>query len=105
MATAAWRRRFDDVIAAGIEVWKCPSVVHAKIIVADDRVPVGTLNLDAWALYRDHEVALLAESDEIAEVFRTQIVDVDIATSQPGRGPSGVGHVVRWFADKIVYFL
>ena len=62
-ATAALRHRYDDLLAAGVEMWELPgTVVHAKVIVADDVVSFGTVNLDAWALYRNSEIMMIARS-------------------------------------------
>ena len=54
----AFLHMYDEMLAAGIEIWEYPAVVHAKVIVADDRVLIGTLNLDAWAMYRNPEMGL-----------------------------------------------
>ena len=62
-ATAALRHRYAELMAAGVEVWELPgTVVHAKIVVADDVVSLGTVNLDAWALYRNSEIMMMARS-------------------------------------------
>ena len=37
-------------------------MVHAKVVVADDTVVFGTVNFDAWSLYRNYEIAMLARS-------------------------------------------
>ena len=34
--------------------------MHAKVVVADDVVSFGTVNQDAWALYRNSELMMLA---------------------------------------------
>jgi cardiolipin synthase len=70
--------RFQE---AGVEVWLHPILPHCKVVLADDRVLVGTTNLDAWALYRNWEVGLFFEDAGVAEVFRTRLFDVDIARS------------------------
>src|SRR3954463_10340951 len=67
--------------AAGVEVWLHPILPHCKVVLADDRVLVGTTNLDAWALYRNWEIGLFFEDAEVAETFRTDLFDVDIARS------------------------
>ncbi len=42
-ATAALRHRYAELAAAGVEVWELPgTVVHAKVVVADDVVSFGT---------------------------------------------------------------
>jgi cardiolipin synthase A/B len=67
LATAALRHRYADLSAPGVEVWELAgTVVHAKVVVADDVVSFGTVNLDAWALYRNSELMLLARSAEVA---------------------------------------
>ena len=43
----------------GVEIFEYPALVHAKVIVSDDRAIVGTLNLDAWAMFRNPEHGLL----------------------------------------------
>src|SRR6185295_4558654 len=66
-ATAALKHRYTDLIAAGVEVWEMPgTVVHAKVVIADDVVSFGTVNLDAWALYRNSEILMIARSQEAA---------------------------------------
>ena len=57
-AEAGLSHHYRDLIDAGVEMWEYPgAVVHAKVVVADDQVSFGTVNLDAWALYRDFELA------------------------------------------------
>jgi cardiolipin synthase len=80
----AFKHRYDELLAAGVEIWEYPAVVHAKVIVADDRTLIGTLNLDAWALYRNPEIGLLFESAAVAEQFRAVLFEPDIAASKPG---------------------
>ena len=62
-ASAALRHRYDDLIGAGVEIWELPgTVVHAKVVVADDVASFGTVNLDSWALYRNSEIAMITRS-------------------------------------------
>ena len=62
-ASAALRHRYADLFVAGAEVWELPgTVVHAKVVVADDVASFGTVNLDAWALYRNSELMMLTSS-------------------------------------------
>ena len=70
-ATAALRHRYEELAGAGVELWEVPgTVVHAKVVVADDVVSFGTVNLDAWALYRNSEIMMIARSRELAERLR-----------------------------------
>ena len=89
-ATAALKHHYADMLGAGIEVWELPeTVVHAKVIVADDIVSFGTVNLDAWALYRNSEIMMIARSAEAAALFEERLFEPDIARSHPGEPPSG----------------
>jgi cardiolipin synthase len=106
-ASAALRHRYEDLIAAGVEIWELPgTVVHAKVVVADDVVSFGTVNLDSWALYRNSEIAMIARSAETAALFEARLFEPDIARSHPGTPPSGFGEEFEsWLWDKLTYFL
>ena len=81
-ASAALRHRYPDLIAAGVEIWELPgTVVHAKVVIADDVVSFGTVNLDSWALYRNSEIMMLARSAEAAALFEERLFEPDIARS------------------------
>jgi cardiolipin synthase len=89
-ASAAFRHRYRELQEAGAEIWELPgTVVHAMVVVADDTVSFGTVNLDAWALYRNSEIAMLAHSAEVAGRFEERLFGPDIARSRPGRPPEG----------------
>jgi cardiolipin synthase len=106
-ATAALEHWYPALIGAGVEVWELPgTVVHAKVVVADDVVSFGTVNLDAWALYRNSEIMMLARSPEAAAALKERLFEPDIARSKPGEPPSGLRERVQsWFWDKLSSFL
>jgi cardiolipin synthase len=106
-AEAAARHRYGDLIAAGVEVWEVPgTVVHAKVIVADDVVSFGTVNLDAWALYRNSEIMMIARSPSAARAFEERLFAPDIARAKPGVPPEGTSERLEsWFWDKLTSFL
>jgi cardiolipin synthase A/B len=79
---------FAQFQEAGVEVWLHPILPHCKVVLADDRVLVGTTNLDAWALYRNWEIGLFFEDAGVAETFRTDLFDVDVARSTPAVPPT-----------------
>jgi cardiolipin synthase len=88
-ATAgALEHRFADLLAAGVEVRQHPVLPHAKVVLADDRVLVGTTNLDAWALYRNWEVGLLFEDAAVTETVHRELFDRDVAASRPAEVPT-----------------
>jgi cardiolipin synthase A/B len=106
-ASAAFRHHFDDLLDAGVQIWELPgTVVHAKIIVADDVVSFGTVNLDAWSLYRDAEVMIIARSPEASALMEERLFEPDIARSSPGKPPSGISERFQsWLWDTLGYFL
>jgi cardiolipin synthase A/B len=106
-ADAALRDHYSDLIDAGVEIWEYPdAVVHAKIVVADDTVVFGTVNFDAWSLYRNFEVAMMARSAAAAALFEERVFTPDIARSSLGQPPGGIGARLKdWFWDRLAYFL
>ena len=106
-ATAALKHHYADLIAAGAEIWELPgTVVHAKVVIADDVVSFGTVNLDAWALYRNSEIAMIARSPQAAALMRERLFEPDIARSQRGVPPSGRRERFEsWLWDKLASFL
>ena len=85
----AFLHHYDALLAAGVEIWEYPAVVHAKVIVSDDRALVGTLNLDAFALYRNPEMGLRFDDATVADQFVSVLFEPDIAMSVPGRPATG----------------
>jgi len=106
-ASLAFKQHYRALLDADAEIWEYPgAVVHAKLLVADDTVVFGTVNFDAWALYRNFEVAMMARNAATTERFEERVFAPDIARSQPGRAPSGLGSRVKgWFCNKLAYFL
>ena len=105
--SAAMRHDYDRMLEAGIEIWEYPdAVVHGKVLLVDDTVLVGTVNWDAWALYRAYEVAAIVVDEETAELFESRLFEPDIAISRPGVAPTdGWTRFKDWVADALSYFL
>jgi cardiolipin synthase len=89
IAAAAFKHHYDALLDAGVQVWEYPALVHAKVILSDDRALVGTLNLDAWAMYRNPELGLLFEDASVADQFRRVMIDPDVVVSTAGAPASG----------------
>jgi cardiolipin synthase len=106
-AEAALAHHYGELIEAGAEIWEVPgTVVHAKVVVADDVVSFGTVNLDGWALYRDSEIAMIAKSAQAASLFESRLFEPDIARSAPGRPPSGLRErLSSWLWNNLAWFL
>lgn len=105
-ADAALKHEYGRMIAAGIEIWEYPDTMHAKVTVADDKVIIGTINYDAWALYRNLEIALLFDDPAVAQNTIESFIEVDILNSRPGEAPEGWQERARgWIWNKLAYFL
>lgn len=107
MHSGALRHDYGRMLAAGIQIWEYPdAVVHAKVLIADDAVLFGTINLDAWALYRAYEVGVITVDAATADLFEDRLFAPDIARSRPGAVPDDARtRLGDWFADKLSYFL
>jgi cardiolipin synthase len=106
-ATAAFKRHYADLIHVGVQIWEYPgAVVHAKILVADETVVFGTVNFDAWSLYRNYEIAMMARSPATAARIEERVLGPEIAKSHAGTAPSGiVAGLKSWLWDRLAYFL
>ena len=91
----AFKHHYDELLAAGVEIWEYPAVVHAKVIVSDDRALIGTLNLDAFALYRNPEMGLRFDDQVVADRFVSTLFEPDIAMSVAGSAASGTFRRLR----------
>lgn len=105
--SAALRHDYGRMLDAGIEIWEYPdAVLHGKVLLVDDAVTFGTVNLDAWALYRAYEVGVVVVDQKTAQLFEKRLFGPDIAISRPGEAPTGLWtRLVDWAADKLSYFL
>ena len=76
------------------------------MIVADDTIVVGTVNFDAWALYRNFEIALMARDPTTAALLEDRLFTPDIARSNPGKPLGGLlPWLSGWLWDKLAYFI
>jgi cardiolipin synthase len=107
LATAALKHRYAELGEAGAEVYEFPNaVVHAKVVVADDVASFGTVNLDAWALYRNSEVMMIARSPATAALLEERLFEPDIARCKRGVVPSGArARLTCAVADRLTYLL
>jgi cardiolipin synthase A/B len=106
-AAYAFKRHYRELLGSGVKIYEYPgAVVHAKLIVADDISLFGTVNLDAWALYRNYEVAMMARDAKTAALFEERVFEPDIAKAYPAKPDTSVGARLRdWLWDKLTYFL
>jgi cardiolipin synthase len=70
----ALRSQYGRLIDAGVEIYEVPGIVHSKVTVADDIFIIGSINYDAWALYRNLELSLMFEDADLADAAVAQLV-------------------------------
>lgn len=71
LAWHASRSIYARLIRAGIEILEYqPQVLHAKLVIADDAVFVGSANFNTRSLYIDYELMLRIEDAELARQAR-----------------------------------
>jgi cardiolipin synthase len=83
----AFEHYIPELQEAGVEIWLHPVFPHAKVMLADDGVVLGSTNLDAWALYRNWEIGILVEDAAFTDTVQRELFDVDIARSSPAEAP------------------
>jgi cardiolipin synthase len=87
-ARAAVRHYFRALTEAGADVREHPEMAHAKVVLSDDTVLVGTSNLDAISLSRNWEMQLCIEDAAVADLFARELFDRDLEVATPARLPS-----------------
>jgi putative cardiolipin synthase len=73
---AGYQGEKDDLVRAGVELWEYqgPECLHSKSAVVDERtVIVGSYNLDPRSQRLNREIALIAESPELAADLRARM--------------------------------
>src|SRR5262249_57376085 len=91
-------RRFVRVVDCGDDRparRRSGTVVHAKVVVADDVVSFGTVNLDAWALSRNSEIELALGQAQLASLIARSIAGPGSCTAGPCPTASNVGSGAR----------
>jgi cardiolipin synthase A/B len=63
----ASRRLYQGLLRAGVEIYEYqPQILHAKLIVLDDTVYVGSANLDTRSLHINYELLLRLPNPQLA---------------------------------------
>jgi cardiolipin synthase len=105
LAEYTLEHNYARLLRAGVQIWEYPAIQHAKVVVADDITIIGTINFDAWALYRNLEMALRLDSQAVADEAQKHYIDDGIARSTPGEKPTGIWVWVRnWASSRLAYF-
>jgi cardiolipin synthase A/B len=91
---AAFQAWYPELIEAGVTIVRHPGMAHAKVYRFDDRLLVGSCNLDHQSLYRNDELDLRFEGAAIrglAEPFFDEL----IAASTPAEASTAL-HTRAW---------
>ena len=84
LRTTMWAARFSywRILKRGVEVYEYqPTKLHAKLIIIDDAVHIGSANFDLRSLYLNLEMMLRVEDAEFAARMRA-FVEHEIADSR-----------------------
>jgi cardiolipin synthase A/B len=70
----AARRFYHKLLRSGVSIWEYqPHMLHAKIILCDDWLSIGSSNLDRWSfrwnLEANQEIACAPVADAVARLF------------------------------------
>lgn len=72
---------FRQLIDAGVRVFRYNGIMHAKTMLVDDeQLCIGTVNLNVRSLERDDELFIYFESDRLAQEY-AEIFQADFAAS------------------------
>jgi cardiolipin synthase len=88
-ASASVRHWFAALRDAGVDVREHPEMAHAKVVLSDDTVLVGTANLDALSLRQNWELQLRIQDPAVADLFARELFDRDVLIAPPARMPAG----------------
>jgi cardiolipin synthase A/B len=88
-AKAGVRHWFKALRAAGVDLREHPELAHAKVVLSDDLVLVGTSNLDALSLRQNWEMQVRIRDAVVADHFARELFDRDIELTHEARMPEG----------------
>ena len=82
VARLASQWSYPQLLSSGVQLWEYqPQVLHAKALVIDEIVYVGSANLDTRSLQLNFELMVRIPSASLAAALRARI-DIDCARSQ-----------------------
>ena len=103
----AARSFYRRLLRAGIEIWEYqPQILHAKIIVIDEVVYVGSSNLDTRSLQINYELMLRVKDAQLAAEAR-QIITGDLPHSVRITRESWLERQSFWnrFRQRVAHFI
>lgn len=89
----------DRLSAAGAELFSYPRFSHAKFVLADDRLLVGSSNFGRHSFWCNQEIGLVIDDPAFLETFaEAMLVDLEELEPTSGRGRRRLG----WFASGVM---
>lgn len=89
LAEGAVRHWFGPMLDAGVDLREHEQMAHAKVMLSDDTVLIGTANLDAISLRQNWELQLRVTDAAFADHVARELFDRDLERSAPARLPGG----------------
>jgi cardiolipin synthase len=108
MAVARWAAHglYGRLLRAGIEVWEYePTVMHAKLAIADETVVIGSANLDIRSGKINHELVALVTDASIAAKARSDFEDDLIHSHRVHLKEWERRPLIQKLKERISYFL
>lgn len=96
----ALQNHYGRLLDAGVVVLEHPVMCHTKVTLADDRVLLGSCNLDARSLWMNYELGLFIEDAAFAEQVRRELFDVESSRSRPVELVGGRAAMVNAVVDR-----
>lgn len=85
------------------------SILHAKTMIIDDKVHIGSFNLNHRSMLHDLEVeVILQDSDSLNSMLKQWEVDIEnskLVTENDFRAPSWLARLIYWVAFRLRYML
>jgi cardiolipin synthase len=81
---AAFKSWYPELLEAGVTIVRHPGMAHAKVYRFDDRLLVGSCNLDHQSLYRNDELDLRFEGSAVSGLAEPLFHEL-IAASSPAQ--------------------
>ncbi|MDZ4816654.1 MAG: phosphatidylserine/phosphatidylglycerophosphate/cardiolipin synthase family protein [Verrucomicrobiota bacterium] len=106
LSKLASHKLYSQFLRAGIKIYEYqPQILHAKLVIVDDVVYVGSSNLDARSLHINYELLLRIENKDLAEQARVMF-DRDLERSHQIELEKWTKRsLLQKFKERIAYFL
>lgn len=98
------RAQYRDLLKAGVEIYQYPTLLHAKVLVADDKeVIVGSMNLDNLSTTRNFETVLRLEDPAIIKFYKEELFAKDLlkCTRKESLGNNVVAHAFYALCGRV----